>query len=130
MDDLQRLLHERAIERLITDYVALNDDAQWEALADSYVEDGRMSRPTAPDDFIEGRAAILEAFQARPPRKSRHIVANIRVDLVGEQEAQATSQILLFTAADQAPKVGTYQDRLRYEGGRWKFVERRGSLDF
>ena len=82
MDDLQRLLHERAIERLITDYVALNDDAQWEALADSYVEDGRMSRPTAPDDFIEGRTAILDAFQARPPRKSRHIVANIRVDLL------------------------------------------------
>jgi hypothetical protein len=88
-----------------------------------------MSRPTAPDDFIEGADSILAAFRARPPRTSRHIVANIRVS-VGGDAATATSQILLFTAAGQPPLVGTYADRLVRTGAGWRFVERRGSLDF
>ena len=88
-----------------------------------------MNRPTAPDVFVEGRAAILAAFEARPARVSRHIVANIQVDVAGD-EASATSQILLFTAAGQPPLVGSYQDRLVRTPEGWRFVERRGSLDF
>ena len=126
---LSLLLDERAIERLLIDYVAHNDAGEWEALAALYVPDGRMSRPTAPDAFIEGAGAILAAFQARPPRTTRHIVANVRVSVVGD-EAMASSQILLFTAAGQPPLVGTYQDRLLRTAAGWRFVERRGSLDF
>lgn len=129
MDALARLLAEREIERMIVSYAALNDAADWDAVAAMYVEHGRMSRPTTPDAFIEGREAILAAFRARPARVSRHIVGNIRVDVDGEA-AQATSQILLFTAAGQPPLVGTYQDRLVLVADAWRFVERRGSLDF
>jgi uncharacterized protein (TIGR02246 family) len=127
--DLDRLLAEREIERMIVAYAAANDSGDWDKVAAAYAEDGRMSRPTAPDDFIEGREAILAAFRARPPRASRHIVANIRVDVDGEA-ATATSQILLFTAAGQPPLVGTYQDRLVRTPQGWRFAERRGSLDF
>jgi len=127
--DVQTLIDERAIERMIVDYAAFNDAADWDAVAALYVPEGRMSRPTAPDDFIEGADAILAAFRARPPRTSRHIVANIRVS-VGGDAATATSQILLFTAAGQPPLVGTYADRLVRTGAGWRFVERRGSLDF
>lgn len=130
MDELQRLLHERAIERLLLDYVALNDAGEWDRLAATYVEGGRMSRPTAPDDFIEGREAILAAFKARPPRASRHIVANIRVDVAGDGTASAASQILLFLEQKAPPLVGSYADKLRLTDGGWRFVERRGSLDF
>lgn len=130
MDALDRLLQERAIERLLVDYVALNDAGDWAALAGLYVADGRMSRPTAPDDFIEGRGAILAAFEARPPRQSRHIVANIRVDLGDDDTATARSQILLFLEQKSHPLVGSYADRLVREAGEWKFAERRGSLDF
>lgn len=129
MTDVQTLIDERAIERMIVDYAAFNDAADWDAVAALYVPEGRMSRPTAPDDFIEGADAILAAFRARPPRTSRHIVANIRVS-VGGDAATATSQILLFTAAGQPPLVGTYADRLVRTGAGWRFVERRGSLDF
>lgn len=128
-DELARLIDERAIERLLIDYAALNDAAQWEALAALYVPDGRMSRPTAPDAFITGADAILAAFLARPPRTTRHIVANVRVDIDGDA-ALATSQILLFTAAGQPPLVGSYHDRLTRTAAGWRFVERRGSLDF
>ena len=129
-----------AITELITRYAALADTGDWDALAALYTDDGRMSRPIAPDDFIAGRAAILEAFRSRPPRAARHIVANVLVTLDGDAEAHATSQILLFTGVAEGPGlpvqstapplVGTYRDRLRRVGGRWQFLERRGSLDF
>jgi len=130
MDALERLLAERAIERTILDYAAFNDAGQWEAVADLYLPDGRMSRPTAPDDFIEGAEAILAAFQARPPRASRHIVSNIRVGFESASAAVAVSQIQLFTGAGQPPLVGTYHDRLALTPFGWRFAERRGSLDF
>lgn len=129
MDALEALLAERDIGRMIADYAAANDAGDWNAVAATYTEDGRMSRPTAPDDFIEGRAAILAAFNARPPRTTRHIVANVRVE-VADGTASATSQILLFTAAGQPPLVGSYRDRLVRTPHGWRFTERRGSLDF
>lgn len=142
MTEIERMLAEQAIARLITRYVHLNDAHRWEDLAALYTADGRMNRPTAPDAFVEGRDAILASFQARPPRASRHIVANIVVDVAEDgQSARAHSQILLFTGeADPAgglplqspkpPLVGSYHDLLRLEGDGWKFAERRGSLDF
>jgi SnoaL-like domain len=130
MTDLERLIAERACERLIVDYAALNDAGNWDAVAALYVPQGRMSRPTAPDDFIEGRDAILAAFKSRPPRTTRHICANIRVAIESDARASATSQILLFTAADKLPLVGSYADIFENTADGWHFVERRGSLDF
>jgi uncharacterized protein (TIGR02246 family) len=129
MDALAKLLAERAIERLILDYAAHNDASDWDAVAAMFAEDGRVSRPIAPDDFTQGREAILAAFKARPPRKTRHIVSNIRVDVDGAN-ATASSQILLFTGPDTAPLVGNYADILANDGNGWRFIERRGSLDF
>jgi uncharacterized protein (TIGR02246 family) len=129
MEPLERLLAERAIEAMIIDYAALNDAGDWDGVAAMYLPDGRMSRPTAPDTFTEGRDAILAAFKTRPVRTSRHIVANVRVRVEGSS-ATATSQILLFTATDNAPLVGSYADRLELTADGWRFAERRGSLDF
>jgi ketosteroid isomerase-like protein len=128
-DPLATLLAERAIERMIIDYAAANDAGDWDAVAAMYLPEGRMSRPSAPDAFIEGAGAILAAFKARPARASRHVVANIRVNVTGDA-ATATSQILLFTAAQQPPLVGSYADTLVRTADGWRFAERRGSLDF
>jgi SnoaL-like domain len=130
MIDLERFDAERACERLILDYAAFNDASEWDKVAALYTINGRMSRPTAPDDFIEGRDAILAAFQARPPRTTRHICANIRVTVNDEIRATATSQILLFTAAGALPLVGSYADVIEHRAEGWRFAERRGSLDF
>jgi len=122
----------RAIEwecaRLINLYANLNDEARWEEVAALCAEDGLMTRPTAPDAPIVGRAALLAAFLARPPRTSQHIVANIVVEVESETRASAKSAILLFTSKDGPPLVGTYRDRfVRTEDG-WRFAERRGAL--
>jgi hypothetical protein len=141
MDEPGDWVEKFAITELITLYAALNDAGDWETVASLYTENGRMSRPAAPDDFITGRVVILESFRARPPRAARHIVANVLVTLEGHGHASATSQILLFTGnlsvdgglpvlSALAPLVGTYRDQLIRTGQGWRFVERRGSLDF
>jgi hypothetical protein len=140
MDETYAWAAKAAIAELITRYAALNDAGDWDGVATLYTDDGRMSRPTAPEDFIAGRAAILAAFRSRPLRATRHIVANVLVSLESDTEARATSQILLFTGASAGeglpvqsmapPLVGTYRDRLTRTNHGWRFLERRGSLDF
>jgi 3-phenylpropionate/cinnamic acid dioxygenase small subunit len=139
MDEINAWVAKSAISELIARYAALNDAGDWDGVAALYTDDGRMSRPTAPDDFIAGRIAILAAFRSRPLRATRHIVANVLVTLEGESNARATSQILLFTGVSAGeglpvqsatPLVGTYRDRLTRTDQGWRLVERRGSLDF
>jgi hypothetical protein len=140
MDDTNAWAAKAAISELITRYAALNDAGDWDGVAALYTDDGRMSRPTAPEDFIAGRVAILAAFRSRPLRATRHIVANVLVALESETAARATSQILLFTGASAGeglpvqsatpPLVGSYRDRLTRTDHGWRFAERRGSLDF
>jgi 3-phenylpropionate/cinnamic acid dioxygenase small subunit len=120
---------EHAIAKMIITYARLNDAARWDDVVAMYVSDGRMSRPVAPDDFIQGADAILAAFKARPPRTTRHVCVNITVDVDGDR-ATAESNILLFKGKDSVPMVGGYQDKLLRTDAGWRFVQRRGSLDF
>nr|WP_246343968.1 nuclear transport factor 2 family protein [Sphingobium jiangsuense] len=125
----ERLLIEQQCARLVALYANLNDAARWEEVAALYAEDGRMARPTAPDDWIEGREAILAAFTARPPRTTRHFCSNIVIDVLSEDEAVGESAMLLFTV-DNASKAGSFHDRFVRTGEGWRFAERRGSLTF
>lgn len=124
----------RAIEadctRLINDYANLNDAGRWDEVAALYAEDGLMTRPSAPDAPVVGRGAILESFRARPARTSQHICANIVIDVESESEARGYSVILLFTAKDAPPLVGSYRDRFVMTAEGWRFAERRGALTF
>lgn len=123
----------RAIEwdcsRLINLYAKLNDAARWQEVAELYAEDGRMTRPSAPDLPIVGRAAILAAFTSRPPRTTRHACSNIVIDVESATTARGSSTMLLFTGGP-APLVGGFEDRFVLTGDGWRFAERRGSLDF
>jgi len=123
----------RAIEhdcaRLIARYANRNDAADWEAVAALYAPDGRMARPTAPDDWIAGREAILAAFRSRPARTTRHVCSNVEITVVDGDTALGESAMLLFTG-EGPPKVGSFLDRfVRTEEG-WRFAERRGLLTF
>ena len=123
----------RAIEhdcaRLIALYANLNDEARWDEVAALYAEDGVMVRPTAPDAPTLGRAAILAAFKARPPRVTRHVCSNVVIDVDSETTAHGVSAMLLFTGA-AAPLVGSFHDRFVRTADGWRFAERRGSLLF
>lgn len=130
MDASDRREIELACTRLIQLYATLNDAARWAEVAALYAPDGLMTRPTAPDQPIVGRDAILAAFEARSPRKTQHVCANVLVTVESEEAASATSVMLLFTDATSPPLVGTYRDRFVRLDDDWLFAERRGALSF
>ena len=121
----------RAIEadcaRLIALYANLNDAARWAEAAALYAEDGVMARPTAPDAPLVGRAAILAAFESRPPRKTRHVCSNVVITVEGPDSAAGESAMILLQP-DAAPLAGSFHDRFVRTAEGWRFAERRGSL--
>jgi hypothetical protein len=129
-DMLPDLLDERAIERLLVHYMALNDAALYDELVALFTPEGQLVRPAAPDAPIVGRDAILAAMRGRPPRKARHLVCNMMVSLEAPDRARATSTTVLISANAEGPpgvSVGGFEDRLVKQNGRWLFTERRGS---
>ncbi|OYY70404.1 MAG: hypothetical protein B7Y47_09705 [Sphingomonas sp. 28-63-12] len=130
MTDEQRRAIEWDCARLIHLYAQLNDAARWSEVAALYAPDGSMTRPTAPDAPVIGREAILAAFQARPPRTTRHVCANVVIDVESPSRAQGNSAMLLFTSAAAPPLVGGFEDRFVLTDAGWRFAERRGTLTF
>lgn len=123
---------------LVSHYAYLNDERRFEELAALFAEDAVLYRPSAPDQAIEGRQAILEAFRKRPPDvMTFHVCSDILIDVQGEGAAQGRSRILLLSATrppDGAgapiqanmPVPGVFRDSFRLTGEGWKFAERRG----
>jgi len=130
VDAAERQAIEWECARLISLYALLNDEARWEEVAALYAPDGLMTRPTAPEAPIVGREAILAAFKSRPPRTTRHVCSNIVIDVDDANSARGRSAMLLFTAADQPPLVGGFDDRFMLTDEGWRFAERRGYLTF
>ena len=140
MTEDERRAIEADCERLIKLYVNLNDAQDWFAVAALYTEDARFARPSKPGEFIEGRAAILASFLARPARAQRHVIANVVVDVEDADHARAFSVIVLYMgdAADdglpvrdpKSPLIGTFTDKLVRTPEGWRFAERVGGLDF
>jgi uncharacterized protein (TIGR02246 family) len=136
MNPIERLLAEAEIARVVTRYATLNDDGDYDAVAALFTEDGVLVRPSG-GHAIVGRAAILDSYKARPPRISRHIIANILVDVLSDTGAQCRSTMVLYSAppgdlpAVAAPPalLGGFKDRLVRVDGEWLFAERRGWLD-
>jgi ketosteroid isomerase-like protein len=137
----ERLLIVQECTQLIARFAERNDARDADAVAEMFVEDGVFARPTAPDAPVRGREAIRAQFRARPANKmTRHICANVLVDVLSHTEATSQSYILLFTAtlaegaalpakADPKQLLGAYHDRIvRDQDGHWKFKERIGSL--
>ena len=140
MTEDERRAIELDCERLIKRYVNLNDAQDWQAVANLYTEDARFARPSKPGEFIEGRAAILASFLARPARAQRHVIANTVVDVEDGDRARAFSVIVLYMgdrAEDglpiqdsKSPLIGTFTDKLVRTSEGWRFAERVGGLDF
>jgi len=141
MTEEERRAIETDVERLIKHYVNLNDAQDWVAVTDLYTEDARFARPSKPGEFVEGRAAILAGFRARPPRAQRHVIANVVVDVESPANARAFSVIVLYQGepareaelpamSANSPLVGTFTDKLVLTGDGWRFAERIGGLDF
>ncbi|WP_460827481.1 nuclear transport factor 2 family protein [Nostocoides australiense] len=98
MDAAERRAIEHDCAALVMRYANGKDAADWDLVARLFAADGRMSRPTAPDDFIEGRDAILAAFRARPARTTRHVTSNVVIDVESATSARGECALVLYTA--------------------------------
>jgi hypothetical protein len=123
---------------LIVRYAYLNDERRYDELASLFTEDAVLYRPSAPEQGIIGRPAILAAFRKRPAdTMTFHVTSDILVEVQDEETAQARSRILLLSGTrpqdgsalplDARPPVpGVFSDRFRLTDKGWKFAERRG----
>ncbi|WP_372391670.1 nuclear transport factor 2 family protein [Xanthomonas sp. NCPPB 3582] len=127
-----------ACEQLIRRFALYNDRHDHEGLAALFTADGVFARPSAPDAPVQGREAILQAFRARPPRTTCHLMLNTLVTIRSPILAHAHSNVLLYTASEtsaappwaaQSPALlGRFDDVLVFDQERWLFKQRLGSL--
>jgi uncharacterized protein (TIGR02246 family) len=126
------LLIERACERLVADSAVFNDQREWAALAALYTADGVVVRPNG--QRLEGRETIEAAYAGgAPDRVTRHLCANVRVDVDDADSAHATTTVLIVsgTRGDDSNvtfRAGEFADRFVRTDEGWRIAERRASL--
>jgi hypothetical protein len=84
MEDLRRVVAERACERLLYEYVRRVDFGHASTLADLFTEDGIWE---AEGLVLDGREAIRAHFLKRERvvrRVSRHFITNVQVDMADD----------------------------------------------
>ncbi|MCC6979433.1 MAG: nuclear transport factor 2 family protein [Candidatus Melainabacteria bacterium] len=81
---------------------------------------------------FQGTEKLKELFAALGDRikNRRHVMTNFVIDGSGD-EAQQRCYMLVFDRVNDAKLIasGVYNDRLIKTGGKWKFTERRVTLD-
>ena len=142
MDDLERLLAERACERLIVEYCRLVDFGEAARIADLFTEDGVWS---GVDLVLDGREEIRAWFvkrQGLERRVSRHICTNIGVDVLSPDEARSVCYLVNYRhdrregddtlpVPAEVPKfVGECRDAFRRTDGGWRFTRRHVDVAF
>lgn len=142
-DQLERLLAERACERLLLEYARLVDSGHASAIADLFTEDGEWIG--ADGGGMHDKEEIRTAFTAREAlgrRQSRHVITNIIIDSDGSDTARGVAYLINFrhdadgtVAAHPAPVdhpkfVGDYHLTFRRVGERWRIHTLRFDLAF
>lgn len=140
MDDLQRVLIERACERLVTSYCHLVDHGEAEKIADLFTEEGVW---TSPEFTATGREEVRSAMgqrQANVNRMSRHVCNNFKLDVLDESHAEGVVYLTLYrhdgkpgrrvSPLEVPVMVGEYRDSfVRGEEG-WKISRREIVVSF
>jgi len=125
----------RACTQQINRYARLNDAAAYAELSEMFTEDAVFARPSDPHNPVRGRAAIRESFESRPPRRTLHVIFNVKVAVQSPTRALATSDVILLSTDDAAlaaPVItrfqGSFTDVLSRVGSEWLFAEKRGQI--
>ncbi|MFG3243361.1 nuclear transport factor 2 family protein [Streptomyces sp. NPDC094461] len=139
LDPMERLLAERACERLIVEFVRRLDLGDPSSVADLFTPDGVWRWPHG-DRRVEGRDALRRYFGSRPKdRLSRRMSTNILVTVDSASEATATSYFATYridgyTGGMVPPvlpaNVGHYEDTFRKVDGTWLLAGRVTFLPF
>ncbi|MEU6298740.1 nuclear transport factor 2 family protein [Streptomyces erythrochromogenes] len=139
LDPMERLLAERACERLIVEFVHRLDLGDSSSVADLFTQDGVWEWPVG-DRRIAGQDALRVYFGGRPAdRLSRRICTNILVTVTSADAAAATTYFTTYRvdgyseglAPPRPPvQVGHYEDTFRKVHGTWLLSTRTLFLSF
>ncbi|MFD0340313.1 nuclear transport factor 2 family protein [Streptomyces sp. NPDC127117] len=139
LDPTDRLVAERACERLIIEFVHKLDLGDPGEVAELFAEDGVWEWAEG-DRRIQGRDALRSYFAGRPAdRLSRRICTNILVNLTSEATATATTYFTTYRVdgytngyvPPQIPtQVGHYEDTFLKLNGLWLLSSRSLFLAF
>ncbi|WP_406091615.1 nuclear transport factor 2 family protein [Kitasatospora purpeofusca] len=144
MDDkiiapIDRMLAERACERIIVDFIHRLDLGEPSSVAELFTSDGVWYWPHG-DRRIEGREALSVYFGSRPSdRLSRRLMTNILVTIESATEARAVSYLTTYRVDGYAggiietrlpANVGHYEDTFRNIDGSWLLATRTVFIPF
>jgi hypothetical protein len=119
-----------ALHDLVDEFAYLVDFGPAETIADLFAEDGWYGWG---EKRSVGRDAIRDTYRqraARGLRTSRHLNTNLRVSMVGDNEARGRSIWLIFAEDGPPPHpavpllVADVIDAYVRQGGRWLFQSR------
>jgi hypothetical protein len=132
---VQELADREEIRELIARYA--QHVVRRRSMAHMFTADGALivRLPGFPVHEARGHEALDKLFNGAiaSPALSMPAVHNVAIQVTGD-EAIATSWIELHVSNDEHPDgnvfagSGTYDDRLRREDGRWKFVQREANV--
>ena len=133
MTELERMLAERACERLCLDYAFHADKGDMATLAKLFTEDGEL---VLPQGTSRGHAEIGRAPPPNPRLVMRHVNTNLRIEVDGPDSAKGTAYIALYAALRDgetgaakaklvAPRmIGAYVDTFVRTPDGWRFKQR------
>jgi len=141
--EVDRLLAERACERLLNEYARRVDSGNASAVADLFTDDGVWLG--ADGAGMHGRDEIREVFSRREAltrRQSRHVITNVLVEVASPTDATAVAYLSNYrhdsssgraeqpAPVDHPKFVGEYHLSFRDIDGEWKIASLRFELAF
>jgi hypothetical protein len=141
MDELERLVAQRACEELIYEYARRVDLGEASRIADLFTENAQWRG----DMLLDGREKIREWFIERGEltrRVSRHVCTNVAVTVLGPDEAESLCYMINYRhdrregddnlpVPAEVPKyVGELRDRFRRTPEGWRFQRREVDVTF
>ncbi len=124
------------IRDLVARYNAKGDAGRFEEMLELFCEDAVLEVPRQPE--MRGREAIRGLFEGVATRTGsggghrasyiRHFTATLQIDFDSPTDARGRAyyQVLTDHGLDH---WGRYVDRYRLDGDRWRFADRRVSID-
>lgn len=135
MNNLERDL-ERRIEwdctQLLHHFYGLLDEKRYAEMVELFVPEGVWVRL---GEELQGPKAILAAMDGRHDWLTAHVVTNIRVTVVSEDEVNTVQYVTLYRQEGHDPASGPapvvpplgllrHADRLVRRDGKWKFLRK------
>jgi hypothetical protein len=118
------------VRAVIAAYTQALDDGRTADVVATFCPDGSVDIPGL--GAYEGHDALHDGYATwQPKRPVRHVVANTLVTEWNNDEARATSDVIVLVQGDAGwaiQVVGRYHDTLHHDDGGWRFHQRRAEF--